>query len=136
MLSRLHRFHGHTSLSYVYRQGSTVRGPHLALRYIRNSRSQMFRVAVIVSRKIHKSAVKRNQVRRRIYEVVRTGSAITEPFDLVFTVYSEEVLAMEPAELTSQVISLLHKAKVYDQASSVPRPHAIVEVREENHRKP
>lgn len=127
MLTRKHRFHGRTSLAYVYRQGSTVRTQHVALRFIRNSRIGDYRVAVIVSRKVHKSAVARNRLRRRIYEVIRTGPAIMEPYDLIVTVFSEQVSELSPTELTSAIRGLLTKAGVYQklQRSSDPA-HAIV----------
>ena len=127
MLARKNRFHGRTSLSYVYRQGSTVRAQHLGLRYIKNSRNTDYRVAVIVSRKVHKSAVARNRLRRRIYEIVRTGPAIAEPFDLVFTVFSERASELESKELTDTIHKLLIKANIYNHIKqSNSQAHAIV----------
>lgn len=128
MLTRKHRFHGRTSLAYVYRRGSTIRAQHLALRYVRNTQRTDYRLAIIVSRKVHKSAVRRNRLRRRIYEIVRTGPAISEPYDLVITVFSELVSDMPPEQLTDAIRKLLNRAGVYHkphpQSSS---PRAIVE---------
>lgn len=134
MLTRAHRFHGHASLNYVYRHGSTVRGPQIALRYVRNNRRSDYRVAVIVSRKVHKSAVQRNRIRRRIYEIVRTGKSISQSFDIVITIFSEQMVEMPPAELQHLIYGLLGKAGVYisGSARSSGQVHDIVESREDN----
>jgi ribonuclease P protein component len=127
MLSRRHRFHGRTSLVRVYRRGSTVRAPHLALRYARNTGATDYRVAVIVSRKVHKSAVARNRLRRRIYEIIRTGPEITEPVDMVLTVFSDQVSGLGPAELRRSVHQLLARAGVYRKPKQpMSQAHAIV----------
>lgn len=111
MLARQYRFHGLGSLNYAYRQGKTVRGQSLALRYVPNSRRHRYRVAVVVSRKVHKSAVVRNRIRRRIYEVVRTDLPVTTPpHDLVITVFSDTLATVPAAELHQLVVGLLKKA--------------------------
>src|SRR6185437_7196150 len=96
-------FHGHSSLTYVYRHGHAVRNPQLAVRFVRNSRRADYRLAVIVSKKVHKSAVARNRVRRRIYEIVRTGPAIPAAYDIVVTVFSDQIITTDPLELTALV---------------------------------
>ncbi len=120
MLARRHRFHGHTSLNYVYRRGTTVRGQHMAARVVRNPQRPDYRLAIIVSRKVHKSAVRRNRVRRRIYEIVRTSPEIVGPYDIVITVYSEQVVDLAPAVLGDQVRHLLQKAGAYVRPAARP----------------
>lgn len=134
MLARRHRFHGHSSLTYVYRHGSTVRGQHIAVRYVRNDRRPDYRLAVIVSRKVHKSAVQRNRVRRRIYEIVRTGKPIPLPYDIVVTVFSDQVADLSPEVLTRLVRNLFRKAGLYDNAVSGSNrsDHAIVRPRKDD----
>lgn len=134
MLARRHRFHGHNSLTYVYRHGSTVRGQHLAVRFVRNDRRSDYRMAVIVSRKVHKSAVQRNRLRRRIYEIVRTGKPIPTPYDIVVTVFSDQVAALPPEELASLVRNLFKKAGLYHNAAASPNrsDHAIVRPRKDD----
>ena len=134
MLARRHRFHGHSSLTYVYRHGSTVRGQHLAVRSVRNSRRSEYRMAVIVSRKVHKSAVQRNRIRRRIYEIIRTGKPIPTPYDIVVTVFSDQVAVLPPEELAHLVRSLFKKAGLYHNApaSSNRSDHAIVRPRKDD----
>lgn len=111
MISKKHRFHGLGSLRFVYNKGQTVRAQHFALRYAFNKRRDSYRVAVVVSKKVNKSAVVRNRIRRRLYEVVRLNDEpIKQPLDLVLTVYSEAVLEMPHEELSSQVAELINKA--------------------------
>jgi ribonuclease P protein component len=71
MLSRTHRFHGYGSLKKVYANGKSVRGGLIGLKYLAGG-SKPYRVAVVVSKKVHKSAVVRNRIRRRLYVAVLT----------------------------------------------------------------
>lgn len=113
MLAKTHRFHGHNSLNYVYRHGQTVRGPLTAVKYVRNDRRQTYRAAVVVSKKVHKSAVVRNRIRRRIYEQLRLlAPQITQPYDIVVTVFHDTVATMPATELATLVRAQLHQAGV------------------------
>lgn len=113
MISRLHRFHGHNSLRYAYQHGKTVRGPLTALKYVINSRRSSYRLAVVVSKKISKSAVVRNRIRRRLYEAVRLQQAnITEPYDLVITVFHEQTATMPADELARMVVAQFRQATI------------------------
>jgi len=113
MLDRTHRFHGLGSLRFAYSRGQTVRGPLMSLKYIRNQRRHDWRAAVVVSRKVHKSAVVRNRIRRRIFEIIRTELAdFAEPFDLVFIVYSDQLAMASSNELHSRVVAHLQSAGV------------------------
>jgi ribonuclease P protein component len=111
MLERLYRFHGHNTLTAVYRRGETARSQHVTLKYCSRGADKPFRVAVVVSKKVSKSAVVRNRIRRRIFELVR-GQAGTIPAgtDLLFTVFSEQVAEMEGAKLAASITQLLKKA--------------------------
>lgn len=113
MISSEHRFHGYGSLRYVYNRGKTVRSQFLSLRYVENRRRSEYRAAVVVSRKVHKSAVIRNRIRRRVYEALRQYEPrIKSPYDLVFTVYSEQVADMDTEALQRLVGAQLQKAGI------------------------
>jgi ribonuclease P protein component len=133
MIDAAHRFHGRGSLRFVYQHGKTVRCSSLALKYIRNQRRSTYRVAIVVSRKVHKSAVVRNRIRRRLYEIVRERSAhIAEPFDLVFTVFSEQIAGMESVDLTQMVHKQLAQAGITQPTSAPPAiQHGIVDAKEQ-----
>lgn len=110
MLSHLHRFHGHGSLRYAYRNGAQSRNRSLSLKFIKNDKRIHTRIAIVVSKKIYKSAVKRNRIRRRIYGVLGTEfTRIQKPYDIVITVFNPELLTMPYEDLRKEVLSLLEK---------------------------
>lgn len=112
MLTRRHRFHGYGSLKAVYSRGQNVRGGLINLKFGRRDASKPYRVAVVVSRKVSKSAVTRNRIRRRIYELVRQHDAGIEPgTDLVFTAFSDQLAGIDAANLENLVADLLQKTR-------------------------
>ena len=118
MIARAHRFHGYNSLRQVYTRGSVVRGQFTALKFLDNPKRSQYRAAVVVSRKVHKSAVVRNRIRRRIYEIIRLHMKSDGPaYDLVFVVYSEQVAAIPAEELEKQIVTQLTKAGAVSGAS-------------------
>lgn len=113
MISFKHRFHGHNSLRFVYAHGKTVRSSFVAVRVAENSHRSLYRCAVVVSKKISKSAVKRNRMRRRLYEIVRKNEQnIVASYDIVVTVYDERVATLPASELEDTVLKLLEKSGV------------------------
>lgn len=112
MISRTHRFHGHNALTYAYKNGKTVRGSFHAIKYVPNQRST-YRLAVVVSRKVHKAAVARNRIRRKLYEAVRRLEGdITMPADIVITVFDEKLGAMPATDLDKLIRAELVQAKL------------------------
>lgn len=112
MISRRHRFHGHNSLNYTYRRGATYRSEFLSLRAA-PSKKDDYRLAVVVSKKVSKFAVKRNRIRRRIYEIVRNyhKQANTPwPVDLILSVFDERIGTMPTDELKASVEKLVSTA--------------------------
>ncbi|HEX7368583.1 MAG TPA: ribonuclease P protein component [Candidatus Saccharimonadales bacterium] len=125
MLGSLHRFHGNKALNYVYARGTQVRGNHVALRYTLNRRRQTYRIAVVVSRKVDKSAVVRNRIRRRIYEITRElCGGLTEPYDIVFSVYSNQLTELPSVQLHAAIKGLFRKSAI--PLSAAAAHHAIV----------
>lgn len=113
MISSEHRFHGRTSLKFVYKNGRVVRGPFFSIKYALNPKRQDYRAAVVVSRKVNKSAVVRNRLRRRLYEVLReVEGRITQPTDIVITVFSENLDELTPAKLERQLKDQLKAARI------------------------
>lgn len=124
MIHRMNRFHGHGSLQYVYKRGQTVRGASLSLRYCLNERRQTYRAAVVVSRKVSKSAVVRNRIRRRLYEDIRALSpGFKATYDLVLVVYDEKIADLAAERLAAEVTTLCKKAQV---VAPEAKRHAIV----------
>lgn len=129
MIARSHRFHGYGSLRGVYSRGQTVRAPLLSLKFSRRDSKHAYRSAVVVSKKVHKSAVVRNRIRRRIYEIIRLHeNSLPAGLDLVFTVFGEELATLDSAKLDGLVVGLVRKALKPPAAAtrSLVRPHGIV----------
>lgn len=119
MLSHKYRFHGHGSLRYVYRNGQTARNRFLSVRYSANKHRLHSRVAIVVGKKIVKSAVKRNRIRRRVFEIVRAHwDHLTPNTDMVITVFSAELLTMSSQELETVVLDALKQGHLYKSATA------------------
>ena len=131
MINVRHRFHGHNSLRLVYGRGQTVRGPFMNLKYLKRGEGRPYRAAVVVSRKVHKPAVVRNRIRRRLYEIIRQAdSRLTHNFDMVFTVFSDQIAEMPATKLESSMEALLQKAAVKPaDRPKTPVSHGIVSKR-------
>lgn len=111
MLGRPHRFHGHNALRATYQRGQTVRAPQISLKFSFRDPRRPYRVAVVVSRKVSKSAVVRNRIRRRIYEIARTqGDALPPGTDLVFTAFNADLAVIGDQQLRATITGLLRKA--------------------------
>lgn len=114
MLSVVHRFHGHGSLRYVYKNGQAIRSHLITIKYVKNPRRPHSRFAVVVSKKVHKSAVGRNRIRRRIYEIVRQElPRLSSPHDIVMMVFSSEVITLPHDELVETIQQLFQQADLY-----------------------
>jgi ribonuclease P protein component len=102
-----------------------VRSASLSLRYAPNAHRDQYRLAVVVSRKVSKSAVVRNRIRRRVYENVRILSgSFSEAYDLLLVVYDESFAKKPAPEVRAEIEKLLQKAKLTTPGTT---GHAIVE---------
>jgi ribonuclease P protein component len=128
VIARAHRFHGRGSLQRHYKRSQAVRAGAVTLWYIPRTERSGYRLAVVVSRKVSKSAVVRNRIRRRTYEHVRIlSSSFANPCDLVIVVYDEKLATLASVRLEGDLRKMLEKAGVFGQ----PQPqHAIVETKE------
>ena len=113
MIAKEHRFQGSKSLRYVYQKGITSRGPLFSVKAVLNPRQTSYRLAVVISRKVHKSAVVRNRMRRRLYEIVRNFEPdMDQPYDIVLSVFNESLLDEPHKSLARQVKKQLTAAGV------------------------
>lgn len=119
MLSFRHRFHGHGSLRFVYSKGNVSRSKYFICKTTVNHRRVEPRIAVVISKKIMKSAVKRNRIRRRLYEAIRAELPdLKGHSDIVFIVISPEIYTAESNELVKTLRSVLTHADLYKTAKS------------------
>ena len=108
------RFHGHNSLRYVYANGKAVRSHPMTIKWVKNTHRTRPRVSVVVSKKVMKSAVGRNRIRRRVYEYMRTHiPQLNDVYDIVVIVTSPELRHMPYPELESLLDGLFEKAELY-----------------------
>lgn len=113
MISKEKRFHGYNSLRVVYRHGQTVRGPLTSIKYRKNHKRTIYRAAVVVSKKVDKSAVTRNRIRRRLYESLRRYEHLmVEPYDIVITVFHNTIADIPAKELDKLVYTQLLQAGI------------------------
>jgi ribonuclease P protein component len=109
MIARAARFHGYGSLRRVYQSGQTIRGNQVSIRCLKRTDTRQGRVAVVVSKKVSKSAVVRNRIRRRVYETVRLSSVVPPHVDIVITVFSDQFAEMPITNLANQLEVMLQK---------------------------
>ena len=111
MIPKTQRFHGHTSLNLVYKKGHTVSLNQVSLKSIPARQDKNFRLAVVVSRKVDKSAVVRNRIRRRVYEIMRNYfPKINKKVDIIITIHDKHIATMKSVELEELFRELLSKA--------------------------
>ena len=112
MLNKKYRFHSRGGVKYTYKHGKTVRSPKLSLIFNNNPR-KFTRFAVVVSKKVNKSAVGRNRIRRRVYEAVRLNFAsVPKNRDYIFIVYDASIKTLPFADLSKLVCSLVKESMI------------------------
>ena len=108
MIPFRNRFHGHSSLKYVYKKGQSVRGQSMTIKYAPNSRRNQSRIAVVVSKKTLKSAVLRNRLRRRVYEQMRLKLPnFNKIYDIAIIVTSGDLINQSHFDMSEQIDKLL-----------------------------
>ena len=111
MVSKINRFHGRRSINNVYKYGNSVNLSQINLRFLSTPKDPKVKIAVVVSKKVCKSAVQRNRIRRRIYETIRKNLDNIKPSSrLIFNVYSDIYIKLEQEKLSETITKLLQKA--------------------------
>lgn len=114
MLASKFRFHGHAALRYIFSHGKTYRLKSLSIRVAHNQRREVSRAAVVISKKVIKASPKRNRVRRRVFEVLRTEWAHIKPSqDILISIYDASVLDMTHDELVAELRTGLEAAHIW-----------------------
>ncbi len=114
MINARYRFHGHGSLRYVFSNGKAYRSSNLTLRVVKNKFRKNPRMAVVVSKKVLKSAVGRNRIRRRIYSRLQAAiPSLNDNYDIVVIVNSPEVRQCPSLELDQELNNLLNQAELF-----------------------
>ena len=112
MLSQKYRFHSRGGVHHTYQKGKTIRTPLMSLVFAPNTRG-IQRFGVVVSKKVIKSAVGRNRVRRRVYEAIRLElPEFTAQQDNLFVIFSANIATMPFRELRHLVHELLERSRI------------------------
>ncbi|MDP3985400.1 MAG: ribonuclease P protein component [bacterium] len=116
MMSREHRLSSRTEFDRIWKRGRVVYGSFLALRFLENN-VKTPRFGIVVSLKVSKRATKRNLLRRRIREALRTQFLPNiKNYDIVIMTKAE-ALTKSYKEIKEELERLLHRAKLfYDHA--------------------
>lgn len=113
MIPFINRFHGHNSLDYTYKKGRTTRSNFVNIKTSVNNRRKNSRIAVVISKKVAKSAVMRNLVRRRVYEYIRLKiNEFDTVRDVVIIITSIEIISLPHQELTDKLDQLFIQANI------------------------
>jgi ribonuclease P protein component len=113
MIPFTNRFHGHSSLNYVYKNGQAVRSHLVTIKYVPNKHRDMSRVAVVISKKTLKSAVRRNRIRRRVYEYVRIKlPELKTVYDIAIIITASDFINLTHIEMSQQIDQLFSQAGV------------------------
>lgn len=114
MIPFRNRFHGHNSLRFVYKNGRVVRSRFATIKSITNLNRTEHRIAIIISKKVLKSAVRRNRIRRRIFEYIRNQlPRLNNNYDIAVIVSSSELYSMPYGELSEQLEQLFVQSNLY-----------------------
>ena len=112
MLEKKYRFHSRGGVRYVYQKGKTIRKPKMSLVFTDNTRG-FTRVAVVVSKKVDKSAAGRNKIRRRVYEAIRLNfDDLPKKRDYIFVIYNKNMAKISFQELEKELGELVSESMV------------------------
>ena len=110
MLEKRYRFHSRGGVKYTYRTGVSFRVKGITLVCAKNTRKHQ-RFAVVVSKKVLKTAVGRNRIRRRIYEAIRMELDWYKVYrDCIFIVNDRGFRDMDFKELQKRIHDLLKQS--------------------------
>lgn len=113
MIPFINRFHGHNSLSYVYKNGQAIRSRLVTIKFVINKQRKDCRIAVVIGKKVVKSSVKRNFARRRVYEYMRLNlPKFKNVYDVVIIISSGEIITMPYKDMSDQLDQLFSSANL------------------------
>lgn len=93
-------------------QSKSFHGSFFSIRANRSTEPFPSRFAIIVSKKVAKSAVSRNKIRRRLYEAVKTVIRDVKPGFVILIYPKKEAQTMDFRDLCKNVRDLLAEARI------------------------
>lgn len=116
-LPRCHRLQGHRVFAAFYQNHQQVRGRYFRLRYRAHPEGTGIQVAVVVSSKVSKKAVRRNRLKRQIRAAVRQLLPVCTPG-------WQMVISAQPEALTGQYWDFLSELKQLFQQVGIIHGHS------------
>lgn len=111
MLSVKHRLTKEKDFKKIHASGRSFFSSWLRLRYLANNQ-ELSRLAVVVSTKVSKKAVKRNRVKRQLREIIRLNLAKVKPgYDITISV-NNKALDKDYKDLEKETLKLFAKARL------------------------
>jgi ribonuclease P protein component len=95
----------------VFTKGKFVNSPGITLKFYPNQLTHP-RLAIIISKKVAKSAVKRNQLKRRIKEILHKKLNLKSGYDLIF-ITKPELIEKTFTELNELIEKILIKSNLF-----------------------
>jgi len=112
MLARINRLTKDKDFERVAKQGEAVYSKEMAIKFLPNFLN-FSRFGIVVSTKVHKSAVKRNLIKRRLRAIIKKNiKKIKTGYD-VMILTKLAVLNLSYQEIKQILESLFEKAKLY-----------------------
>lgn len=109
MLSQEYRLRKDRDFQVVFSKGRSVFDSACGVRFAKKQ-SEYSRFAVVVGTKVHKSAVKRNKVRRQYAEIIRLNMDKIKPGFDVILLTSKEALSIDYYKKEERLLKVLAKA--------------------------
>ena len=112
MIPKKNRFIGKKAIDRVYKTARPVRSDAFNIR-VKKANIDGYRLAVVVSKKVSKSAVVRNRIRRRIFEHVRKNipSGDIQGKEIIVTVFEGSAASIGAEDLSKRLNKLFNKAE-------------------------
>jgi ribonuclease P protein component len=74
---------------------------------------------VVVTKKVQKTAPRRNRIRRRVYEVIRTNWDHLRPnHDMLISIYDPQATDMPYEDLEGAIINVMKQAGVWQESQN------------------
>ncbi|MFH1767159.1 MAG: ribonuclease P protein component [Patescibacteria group bacterium] len=109
MLSQEYRLRRDKDFQRVFSKGKSVFDSACGVRFDKNNKKNS-RFAIVVGTKVHKSAVKRNKIRRQYSEILRLSLDVIKPGFDVILLTSKAALELDYDEKHTRLFKVFKKA--------------------------
>ncbi len=113
MSLKLHTITKERNFKEIAKKGRAVRNGEITLKILKNE-NEYNSFGIVISTKVSKLATKRNQLKRRIKEIIRDDLKNQKIGYKVMILISPKVLEKEYSEIKESILGLFNKAGLYD----------------------